>query len=257
MITAGIDIGSVTTKVVVLKNKEILARAITPTGADPKVAAELAMKEASKLACLSMDDIEYIVSTGYGRRSIEFGDKVITEISANARGARFLGSPSGIIRTIIDLGGQDSKVIALEENGDIEDFVMNDKCAAGTGRFLEVIASALEVRLEDLGRLSLESKNPAKIDSTCTVFAESEVISLVAQGRNKEDIIAGLHVSIAKRIAGMVKQVGAREVIFFDGGGAKNIGIKKAIEKELGMEVYVPDEPQFVIALGAALIAEI
>jgi predicted CoA-substrate-specific enzyme activase len=255
MITAGIDVGSLTTKIVLLKKNKVLARAITPTRADPSIAAELVMRSVLKKSGLSRKQIDYTISTGYGRRAIEFGDRVITEITANAKGAIWLGSPLGKIRTIIDLGGQDSKVIALGEKGEIIDFVMNDKCAAGTGRFLEVMARRLGVRLEDLGKLSLRSKNPIRINSTCTVFAESEVVSLIAQRKKKEDIIAGLHSAIAKRLAGMVKQVGVRGVIFFDGGGAKNVGIKKALEDELGKKVYVPKNPEFVIALGAALIA--
>lgn len=255
MITAGIDVGSVVTKAVILKDEKILARSLTPTGADPNSAAKLVMKKVLKEANLPRNKIEYIVSTGYGRRAIDFGDRVVTEITANAKGARFLGSPMGTVRTVIDLGGQDSKVIALDESGDIVNFIMNDKCAAGTGRFLEVMAQVLDIKLEDLGKFSLKSKNPIKINATCTVFAESEVISLIAQRKKKEDILAGLHQTIAKRLAGMVREVGAKEVIFFDGGGAKNIGIKKALEDELGMKVYVPKEPQFVVALGAALIA--
>jgi predicted CoA-substrate-specific enzyme activase len=255
MITAGIDVGAVATKALIFRSGKILAKAVVLTKADPNSAAKLAMEEALDKARLSEEDVKYIVSTGVGRRAIEYGDRVITEITANARGAGFLGSPLGVIRTIIDLGGQDSKVIALDERGNVINFVMNEKCSAGTGRFLEVMAHALGVKLEDLGKLSLRSKNPVKINATCTVFAETEVISLIAQKKKKEDIIAGLHASIAKRIARMVREVGAREVLFFDGGGAKNMGIKKALEDELGMKVYVPKEPQFVIALGAALIA--
>jgi predicted CoA-substrate-specific enzyme activase len=255
MITAGIDVGAATTKVVILKDTKILAKAITSTKADPNLAAKLVMKRALKQAKLSKSNVKYIVSTGYGRRAIEYGNKVITEITANTRGARFLGSPFGKIRTIIDLGGQDSKVIALDKEGNITNFALNEKCAAGTGRFLEVMAAHLGVRLEDLGRLSLRSKKPIKINATCTVFAGSEVISLVAQRKKKEDIIAGLHTSIAKRLAMLAREVGVKEVVFFDGGGAKNIGIKKALEGELGMKIHVPKEPQFVIALGAALIA--
>ncbi|HID93277.1 MAG TPA: 2-hydroxyglutaryl-CoA dehydratase [bacterium (Candidatus Stahlbacteria)] len=273
MITLGVDIGSVTTKVVLLKGDKILALVIRETGAYPKLAAEKALGEALSKASLSKTDIEYIVSTGYGRRAIDFGDRVVTEISACAKGAlytmeRILECNSDVVgivaaksqtlhsvRTIIDLGGQDTKVISLNENGDIADFVMNDKCAAGTGRFLEVIAQALQVGLEDLGELSLKSKSPIPINSTCTVFAESEVISLIAQGKSKEDIIAGINYSIAERIVGMLRQVGEKETIFFVGGGAKNVGIRKALEDKTGLKVYVPTNPQFVIALGAALIA--
>jgi predicted CoA-substrate-specific enzyme activase len=255
MITVGVDIGAATTKVVILKDSKAVAKAITRTKADPNLAAELVMKKALNIAELSKKDIDYILSTGYGRRTIEFGDGTVTEITANVRGARFLGSPLGNIRTIIDLGGQDSKAMSLDEAGNIINFAMNEKCAAGTGRFLEVMAAHLGVRLEDLGRLSLRSKKPIKINATCTVFAGSEVISLIAQGKKKEDIIAGLHTSIAKRLAALAREVGVKEVIFFDGGGAKNIGIRKALENELDMKIYVPKEPQFVIALGAALIA--
>jgi predicted CoA-substrate-specific enzyme activase len=255
MITAGIDIGAVTTKVVILKESRILAKAITQTKADPTLAAELTMKRALRIARLSEKDIDYTLSTGYGRRAIEFGDGIVTEVTANAKGTRFLGSPLGTVRTIIDLGGQDSKVMSLDETGNIVNFAMNEKCSAGTGRFLEVMANVLGVKLEDLGSLSLKSKNPVKINATCTVFAESEVISLIAQKKKKEDIIAGLHTSIAKRLTVLIREVGIKEVVFFDGGGAKNIGIKKALERELGMEVYVPKNPEFVIALGAALLA--
>ena len=256
MIVAGIDIGSVATKAVILKDERILSKTLCLTGADPRSAAEEALTKALKQFDLSREDLEYIVSTGYGRRAIEFGNKTVTEISCCARGAGWIETSLGEIRTIIDLGGQDMKVISLEEDGTIADFVMNDKCSAGTGRFLEVMAGVLGMGLENLGELSLKSKAPIQINSTCTVFAESEVISLIAQGKNKIDIIAGIHNSIAERIAGMVRQVGEREIIFFAGGGAKNRGMHKALEDRLEMKVYVPDEPQFVIALDAALIAK-
>jgi len=254
MITVGIDIGSVATKTLILKDNNILSTALGPTKADPNLAAELTMEEVLRNASLSRDDIAYVVSTGYGRRTIGFGDKAVTEITANARGSTFLGCPYGSIGTIIDLGGQDSKVISLEDDC-IVDFVMNDKCSAGTGRFLEVMAHILGVDLEELGELSLKSKNPVKLNSTCTVFAESEIISLIAQRKGREDIIAGLHETIARKLAGMVRQLGIREAIFFSGGGAKNPGIRKALENELGVRLYVPKEPEFVTALGAALIA--
>jgi len=256
MIVAGVDIGSVTTKAVILENEKMLSRAISPTGANPKIVAEEVFKKALDHANLSRQDIGYIVSTGYGRRAIEFGNKTVTEISCCARGAQWIGTSLGEARTIIDLGGQDMKVISLEEDGTIADFVMNDKCSAGTGRFLEVMADVLGMSLENLGELSLKSKTPIQINSTCTVFAESEVISLIAQGKNKKDIIAGIHSSIASRIVNMVRGVGEKGVVFFCGGGAKNRGMHKALEDRLGMKVYVPQEPQFVIALGAALIAK-
>lgn len=254
-IVAGIDVGSVTTKVVVLQGKEILSQAISLTKADPDSAVNSTLAESLKKAGLSQNDLAFIVSTGYGRRAIEFGNKSVTEITANAKGAQFLGSPWGKIRTIIDLGGQDSKAIKLDENGQISNFVMNDKCAAGTGRFLEVIAQTLDIKLEDLGEFSLKSENPVNINATCTVFAESEVVSLITQRKKREDILAGLNQTIAQKIAGMTRPINPENVVFFDGGGAKNIGIKIALEKELGLKIYVPPTPQFVIALGAALVA--
>lgn len=256
MIVCGIDIGSVTTKAVILKDEQILSKGLCPTGASPKLAAEEVLRKALDQANLLRGNLEYIVSTGYGRRAIEFGDKTVTEISCCGKGARWIGTPEGQVRTIIDLGGQDMKVISLEEDGAIADFVMNDKCSAGTGRFLEVMAGVLGVSLENFGELSLKSKTPIQINSTCTVFAESEVISLIAQGKNKEDIIAGIHFSIAERIVSMVRQVGEKEIVFFCGGGAKNKGIHNALKDRLGMKVYVPDQPQFVIGIGAALIAK-
>lgn len=256
MITAGIDIGSVTTKVIILDGERVLGRTICPTGAHPKRAAQKMLEEALGQAGLLRVDIRYIVSTGYGRRSIEFGNRVITEISAAAKGVSYSGlSPKERVRTVIDLGGQDSKVVSIDEEGKVVDFEMNDRCAAGTGRFLETMARVLEIALEDLGERSLKAEIPIQISSICTVFAETEVISLIAQGKSKEDIIAGIHDSIAERICGMVTRVGARKAISFIGGGARNLGVKKAIEDRLGVKIVVPAQPQFVIALGAALIA--
>lgn len=257
MITAGIDIGSIATKVVVFdtEKQKIISQAVGLTGSQPKAVAEELLKKALTQVNISQKEIEYIISTGYGRRSIEFPTKTITEISCCAKGVGYyINRLSDNVYTVIDLGGQDTKAILLDENYEVADFVMNDKCAAGTGRFLEVMANVLGVNLDDLGDLSLKSKNPISINSTCTVFAESEVISLIAQGKNKEDIVAGICSSIAERIVGMVRQVGGKGNVFFCGGGAKNVGIKDALEVKLGLRVYVPDEPQFVVALGAALI---
>jgi len=255
MITAGVDIGSVATKVVVLKDKTIAAAEVAPTGSRPKATAQAVLDKALAVAGLQRSDVERIVSTGYGRRVIEFGDKTITEISACAIGTSFLGSPRGPVRTIVDLGGQDIKVIALDTDGEVGDFVMNDKCAAGTGRFLEVIAHALEVKLEDLGDLALDSRKQITINATCTVFAESEVISLLAQDVRKEDIVAGIHQSIAERVFAMACKIGLREVVTFNGGGAKNKGLVAALSAKLGVPLYIPDTPQFVNALGSALEA--
>ena len=254
-VTAGVDIGSTYTKVVVLKDDEVVGYGITPTGASSEGAAQAAMKEALGKSGLSREDIQYIVSTGYGRRITTLSDETISEISANARGSKWVGQKHGI-RTVIDIGGQDTKVIALDEKCDILDFRMNDKCAAGTGRFLEVLANVLEVPLNDMGALSLKSKNPVEITTTCLVFAKSEVASLIAKGTKKEDLIAGIHIAIAKRLIVMAKRVGIKEVVFFDGGPARNIGMRKAFEDELQMKIYVAEMPQIVTATGASIIAK-
>jgi (R)-2-hydroxyacyl-CoA dehydratese activating ATPase len=255
MLTAGVDIGSVATKALVLKDREILAAAVVPTGSRPKLSAGSALSQALEKCALHAVDLAHVASTGYGRRVVEFGDRTITEIAACALGTNFLGSPRGRVQTIIDLGGQDIKVISLGENGEVADFVMNDKCAAGTGRFLEVMAQALEVRLEDLGSLAARSQKEIAVNATCTVFAESEVISLLAQDAQKEDIIAGIHRSIAERLVAMVRKIGLREIVAFNGGGAKNAGLRRALEAKLGVELAIPDQPQFVNALGSALAA--
>jgi predicted CoA-substrate-specific enzyme activase len=255
MITAGIDVGSVTTKAAIMVDSVIRGLEIEYTKADPEGAAKSSLEKALSQAKLPKAKIEFTVTTGYGRRAIGFGDMAVTEISANAKGATALGCDKGQIRTIIDLGGQDSKVIALDETGNISNFIMNDKCSAGTGRFLEVMAGILGMSIDKLGQLSLESKNPLKLNSTCTVFAESEVVSLIARKQKKEDIVAGLHAAIAKKISSMGKEVGIKDVVFFDGGGAKNVGLRAALERQLGRKIYVPDKPQFVTAIGAALFA--
>jgi (R)-2-hydroxyacyl-CoA dehydratese activating ATPase len=253
MIAAGVDIGSVAAKVVLLDEQRILAFHVVPTGADCNAAAEKSLTQALDKAKIKRSQLSFIMATGYGRRAINFGNGSITEITANAKGAVHLGSSRGTVRTIINVGGQDTKVIILDDSGTISNFAMNDKCAAGTGRFLEVISHALQETIDGFAQLSLKSRSPAAINSTCTVFAESEVISLVADKVPKEDIIAGIHKSVAKRISDMANSAGAKDVIFFDGGGAKNIGLKAALEKELGRSVFVPQQPQFTVALGAAL----
>jgi predicted CoA-substrate-specific enzyme activase len=179
----------------------------------------------------------------------------VDEIYAKAQAAKWLGSPWGPVRTVIDIGGQDSKVIRLDGSGEMDTFLMNTKCAAGTGRFLEAMARILGVPLEHLGELSMRSEHPVELSSTCIVMAESEVISLIAQRRGVEDIAAGVHRSVAERVGNMVKQIGVVEVVFFDGGPAKNVGVKAALEEFLGVELYVPKNPQVSAAIGAALVA--
>ena len=205
MYFAGIDVGALTTKAVTLKDEEVLSYVIVPTGADNKRAADKAMRNALSKAKLNSEDVKHIVATGYGRMLVPFAQKVVTEISCHAKGAYQLFSSA---RTVIDIGGQDSKVIRINSEGRLMDFVMNEKCAAGTGRFLEVMAHAMDVKLEELGELSLRTKNKTKINSTCTVFAESEVISNLARGASKIDVIAGIHDAIATRIQGMISRVG-------------------------------------------------
>ncbi len=257
-LVAGVDIGSTTAKVVILKDGNPVSSAITYTGADCNAAAESILKEALQKIGADKNDLDYTVSTGYGRRAINFGDETITEISANAKGAVFISNDErrgDKIRSIIDIGGQDTKAIILDDSGRITNFVMNDKCAAGTGRFLDVIARSLQEPMDNFVKLALSSDAPVTINSTCTVFAESEVISLIANKVPKKDIIAGLHKSISRRVTELAKTAGIKPVVFFDGGGAKNIALKQWIEKELGYEVYVPKQPQMVVALGASIFA--
>ncbi len=254
-ITAGVDMGSTATKAVVLQEGRIVGSMARATGADPERSGEIALKESLDQADLDLEAVGYIVSTGYGRRALELADEAINEINANARGAAWLGSASGMVRTIIDIGGQDSKAIALDADGVIRDFAMNDKCAAGTGKFLEVIADLIEVPLDEMGELSLQATNPVTIGSTCVVFAQSEVVSLIARKEERANIIAGIHRSIASRVVTMARRVGIEEVVVFDGGPAKNSGLRTALEAELGLSVVVPRHPQLVVALGAALVA--
>jgi predicted CoA-substrate-specific enzyme activase len=249
MISAGIDAGAATTKAVIVKDYEIAAYEIHPTGFDFLKAAGAVYKSALKDSGLSKSDVEQVYATGYGKNSVKFANGTLSEITAHAKGVGFLFPEA---QGIIDIGGQDSKVILIEQ-GKVIDFLMNDKCAAGTGKFLEYTAKALEVPIEDLGRLALLSEQPASISSMCTVFAESEVISLRAKEFSKEDIAAGLVASIAQRVAVMAKRVGLRRNIILVGGVAKNAGIKAALEKELDVELGVPFEPQITGALGASL----
>lgn len=252
MIVAGMDIGSITAETVILQDNQMLSSSIVPTGANSRTAAERSLTAALKQASLRQEDLAAIVTTGYGRASFPSATKMITEITCHARGAFFVHPET---RTVIDIGGQDSKVIRLDKQGRNVDFQMNDKCAAGTGRFLEVMARALEVKLEDLGRLSRSAQRTIKISSMCTVFAESEVVSLIAENQPQEVIIRGLHDAIADRILGMVRRVGVEEKVTLTGGVAKNEGVVQALEERLEVRVFVPPEPQIIGALGAALLA--
>lgn len=254
MITAGVDLGSTYVKVVVLRNRKQMGYHIAPTGHDHDITSRQVLDRALEMAGLERESLDHIVSTGYGRRVTSLTTETISEISANTRGVQWVGAEMNV-RTIIDIGGQDTKVIALDNDQQITKFAMNDKCAAGTGRFLEVLARVLQVPLDEMGALSLKSEDPVDITTTCLVFAKSEVATLIFNGYEKKDIIAGIHKAVARRLAGMAKRVGLRKEIFFDGGPARNIGMVRAMERELGMVMIVPEMPQIVTATGAALIA--
>jgi predicted CoA-substrate-specific enzyme activase len=247
---AGVDIGSTMTKVAII-NQTTLISVIGPTGPEHRKLANEVMEEALAKANLPFEAITYVVATGYGRVNVPFADRQITEISCHARG---VGHLLPEVRTVIDIGGQDCKGIKLNDNGQAVEFVMNDKCAAGTGRFLEVTAEELGVNLEDMGRLSLEAKNKVEISSTCTVFAAQEVVAKLSAGAPLPDIIAGLHEAIATRIYGMVRRLKIEREVALTGGGAKNIGLVKALEAKLGFPALVPPEPLLTGAIGAALM---
>ncbi|AOQ24144.1 2-hydroxyisocaproyl-CoA dehydratase activator [Moorella thermoacetica] len=249
MLVVGIDVGSTSAKAVLFDGR-IKVYAIRPTGWSPREAGAEVLAEILDKAGLSRREVAYIVGTGYGRVALNFIDQAVTEITCQARGINYLTGKAG---TIIDIGGQDTKVITVNEQGKVVDFVMNDKCAAGTGRFLEVMATAMGMDVDELGSLP-KNVNPVNISSMCTVFAESEVISLLAGGVAREEIVAGLHRAVARRVKSMLKNTAPATVVF-TGGGAKNEGLRRALAAELGVEVMVPAEPQITGALGAAIIA--
>ncbi len=250
---AGIDVGSISTEAVVVNASGALAgESIVLTGADSSKAVEACLEAALSRAGIKRDDLGYIISTGYGRERVKMSDEPVTEISCHGRGASTLFPGT---RTVIDIGGQDSKVISLDDGGRVVNFQMNDKCAAGTGRFLEVMARALEVEVAEMGEMSLRSENRLRVSSVCTVFAESEVVGLIAQGGRREDILSAIHSSIADRIYGLAGRVGIKPEVTLTGGVAKNRGVARALEERLGLNLNIPDEPQVTGALGAALIA--
>ena len=254
MIVAGCDVGSLTGKAVILKNGSILSYGIVPTTPKPERTARNAMDEALKKGNLTLEDIEFLVGTGYGRVKIPFANKDISELTCHGKGAH---SFIPTVRTIIDVGGQDCKVIKVNKDGKILDFAMNDKCAAGTGRFLEVMAKTLELKLEELGPISLQSNNQAKITAQCSVFTETEVVSLMADGTEVADIVAGIHDTIASRIMTLVYRVGLEEEITISGGVAKNIGVVAFLENKMGLKtIKLPIDPQIIGAMGAALLAK-
>ena len=252
MYTAGVDVGAITAKAAIFGEEGCLATALILAGYDRAAAARQALDQALAQAGLVGEQLTRLVATGYGRVKVPGADRTVTEITCHARGAYHL-CPD--VRTVIDIGGQDSKAIAVGERGKVLDFVMNDKCAAGTGRFLEVMARALEVDLVDFGHLALSAPRRARISSTCTVFAESEVITHLAAGADRNEVIAGIHEAIAVRIATMVGRIPARDEIVLTGGVAHNAGVARILEEKLGHAITVPAQAQLAGAIGAALIA--
>lgn len=247
----GIDVGSSITKGVLLLDGQILSNFMLPTGTDLDATAGECVRRLLSDRGLTQKDILYTVSTGYGRTQVKEADRTITEITCHGRGAKALVPRAELV---IDIGGQDSKVIRLDEDGMVADFVMNDKCAAGTGRFLEVMAERLGMSLLDFGRMWKTARKPASISSTCTVFAESEVISLLSRGIAPDEIIRGLCDAVADRLLGMVHRVGLVPDVVMTGGVSKNEGVRLSLEKKLSLKVVVPDASQFAGAYGAAII---
>jgi len=250
---AGVDIGAVGAKAVIMSGGKIVGSAVVPTAVNAEKSGLSALEVALKMAGIMRSDLKQVVATGYGRRTIAFADKTITEIGCHARGAYSLNPK---VRTIIDMGGQDCKAIRIDEEGRVTEFIMNDKCASGTGRFLEVMSRVFEIPVSEMGPLALQAEKMVPMSSTCTVFAESEVISLMARGEKPEDIINGVHHAIAQRVAGLLTRVGLEDDVFFSGGVAKNVGMIKALEEIIEKKVVTSSEnPQLMGALGAALFA--
>lgn len=253
MITAGVDVGAATAKTAIVKDGNMISYKVMPTGYDVVESAEIVTKDALAAVGLTMDNLDAVISTGYARHVVTFSDRGVSEIICHAKGVNHIVPEA---RTIIDIGGQDSKVIGPREDGTVADFVMNDKCAAGTGRFLEVMANVLRLTIDEMGPESLKSTSPSTITSTCTIFAESEMVSLRAEKVKREDMVSGIHRAVARRVIIMGKTVGYKDKVVFTGGVAKNIGVKHWLEQELGMDILVTEEPQIMGALGAALIAQ-
>jgi (R)-2-hydroxyacyl-CoA dehydratese activating ATPase len=252
-VAGGVDVGSTQTKAVVVDSAGgIIGRALIDTGANVVLAAENAFELALQQAGVGREHVAYVVGTGYGRYKVQFGDTQITEIACHARGAAQMFPAT---RTVVDMGGQDTKAIRLGERGDVLDFCMNDKCAAGTGRFLQSAAAALELDLAELGPTALRGRRPVPISTTCTVFAESEVLSWLARGRRIEDILLGVHRSIAQRSVGLMRRVGVEEEIAFTGGVTRNTAMVSVLEELLGTKLRISEDSHYMGALGAALFA--
>lgn len=253
MITCGVDVGSLTVKAILLRDRHILAYSQILSREEAAVASQKVVGEVLESAGLTSTDVQYVVSTGVGRKEVPFADENVTTPFAISVGATEIFP---LARTIIDLGAENCVVVTCDDKGQMVKFGMNDKCAAGTGIFLETMAEALEVTLEDMGRLSLESKNKTNISSMCAVFAESEVVGYVHTGINKVDIIRGLHDAISVRIVEMLNRVRFKREVVIVGGVARNIGLVASLENMLGFKILIPENPTLVGALGAALVAD-
>jgi len=253
MYCAGVDVGSTTTKAAILDaNRALLGTSLLATGADVTLAGQRAFDRAVEAADIEPHEVTVIIGTGYGRYKVTFGHAQITEISCHAKGASFLFPNT---RTLLDIGGQDTKAIRLGQGGEVIEFVMNDKCAAGTGRFLDASAQVLDIPLHELGPTGLRARAPIKLSNVCTVFVESEILSHTARGRPTEDIVGGVHKAIASRSVALLRRVGIEEEITFTGGVSKNIGMQRAIEEALGTTLNVSELSQHMGAIGAALFA--
>lgn len=256
MLVAGCDVGSTTGKVVIMDGENIIAHSIVPSRVICELTAHEAMSTALNGTGLILDDLRFVVGTGYGRINIPFAKKNITEITCHGVGALW-ANPD--IKTVIDIGGQDCKVIKMAPTGKVREFVMNEKCAAGTGRFLEDTAMALKLKVEELGPLSLNATARAQLSAQCSVFAESEVVSLLADRRPLEEIVAGINDAIASRLAAMVLRVGLEEKVVLSGGVSKNIGVVSFLQERLNVEfvdIRPKTDPQLLGALGAAVFAK-
>jgi predicted CoA-substrate-specific enzyme activase len=248
----GVDAGSITTKVAVMARDRIVGYRLAPSGFQPEEVARRLLASILAAEGSANGQVGKILATGYGRQNISLADKKVTEITCHAAGAHFL-SPQ--VRFIIDIGGQDSKVISLDPSGKVLDFLMNDKCAAGTGRFLEVMARALEIPLNEMATLAAAAVRPAEISSICTVFAESEVISLIAAGEKRENIVAGINEAVARRVAALAKRLGVMPPAMMTGGVALNAALAQSLSRQLGVALEVSLLCQLTGAIGAALLA--
>ena len=250
---AGVDVGSTQTKAVVIDEDGVIAaRGLVDTGANVVQAAQQVFEQAIRSKDIREEEVEYVIGTGYGRYRVTFGNAQVTEISCHGRGAVHMFPKT---RTVVDMGGQDTKAIRVSETGEIVDFCMNDKCAAGTGRFLGAASAALDIPLSKLGDTALAAKRAVKISTTCTVFAESEVLAWLGKGKKVEDILAGVHSSIAVRSVGLLRRVGINDQVTFTGGVSRNPAMVAAIEERIGLPLNVSEDSHYMGALGAALFA--